>query len=299
MPSTQRASESWAGQRWLRLIEQGVEPAMQAEAMEYAALGQTRTMGVEPGQIVASVQGRSPRAYRVSITLPAFTDADWERVLATMGDQARYAAKLLAGELPTSIEELFVPLGLHLYPTDPAELVPTCNCDEPKSDPGGWCKHSVCAALLMADQLAQDPWLIFTLRGMPKTDLLDRLRHGRLVPGGADGSAPVYAPHVGPVEAIAVQPLESCIEHFWEQPATLEHLHLAVEKPEVTHPLLRRLGQSPFEQSRVPLVGLLAPATTSSASTFCVPSPKLTTRMPRTNRQKRTTLSLRATPRIM
>lgn len=258
MPSTERASESWAGQRWLRLVESGASPTIQAEALEYASLGQTRSLSYEPGEIVALVQGRAPRAYRVKIQLGAFTESQWDGVLASMSDQARYAAKLLAGDLPTNIEELFAPLGLHLYPMDHAELVPSCTCDEAKADPKTWCKHATCAALLTADQLAQNPWLVFTIRGMEKSEVLERLQQSRLVPTSGDGSAPVYAPHVAAVEALSIQPLEESLGQFWEQPASLEHLHLTIEKPAVSHPLLRRLGQSPFEQSRFPLVGLLA-----------------------------------------
>jgi uncharacterized Zn finger protein len=235
-----------------------VEPAIQAEALEYASLGQTRTIGFESGQIVAGVQGRAPKAYRVTVELEPFSPEMWDTILATMSDQAKYAAKLLAGELPTNIEELFVPLGVHLYPPETAELKPTCTCDEAKESPEKWCKHAACVGLLTADRLAENPWLIFTLRGLDKDELLERLRQSRLLPAAPDGSAPVYAPHVGAVEALARVPLEQGLEQFWEIRGTLEHLHLTPEKPQVSHPLLRRLGQSPFEGSSFPLVGLLA-----------------------------------------
>lgn len=258
MSSTERASESWAGQRWLRLIESGVEPAIQAEALEYASLGQTRTLGFEAGKIVAAVQGRAPKAYQVEIAIEPFSPEMWDRILAAMTDQAKYAAKLLAGELPTNIEELFAPLGVHLYPSELSELTPTCNCDEAKESPETWCKHAACVGLLTADRLAENPWLVFTLRGLDKDELLERLRQSRLLPAAPDGSAPVYAPHVGAVEALAIPSLEDGLEQFWEVRGTLEHLHLTPEKPQVSHPLLRRLGQSPFEGSSFPLVGLLA-----------------------------------------
>lgn len=258
MPSTERASESWAGQRWLRLIESGVEPAIQAEALEYASLGQTRTIGFEPGKIVAAVQGRAPKAYQVEIEIEPFSPEMWDMILTAMGDQAKYAAKLLAGELPANIEELFAPLGVHLYPSELSELKASCNCDEAKESPGTWCKHAACVGLLTADRLAENPWLIFTLRGLDKDELLERLRQSRLLPAAPDGSAPVYSPHVGAVDALAVPPLEDSLEQFWDIRGTLEHLHLTPEKPQVSHPLLRRLGQSPFEGSSFPLVGLLA-----------------------------------------
>lgn len=258
VPSTAKAAESWAGQRWLRLIEAGTSQEAQVEGLEYAKLGQTRSMKTEPGKVSALVQGRLPRAYRVSIELDSFDRKSWDRIIQEMAGQSRYSAKLLSGELPTTIEELFAPLGLHLFPVGPEDLKATCNCDEPREEGSSWCKHSACAAMIVADRLAEDPWTIFTLRGIERDDLVEQLRHLRLLPGSGDGSAPVYSPHIESIETIPVKPLTECLDHFWDPGSGLEHLHLTPEKPQVTHPLLRRLGQSPFEGSRFPLVGLLA-----------------------------------------
>ena len=257
IPSSIRASESWAGQRWLRFVESGATPDDQALGLEYARQGQTRSLKIEPGQAVALVQGRLPRAYRVTLALGAFDAPSWDRVIQEMAQQARYTAKLLSGELPTTIEELFAPLGLHLFPPTERDLKPACTCTEPRSELG-WCKHIVCAALLIADQLAQDPWTIFSLRGIDRDDLIEQLRQLRLLPGSGGGSAPVYSPRIESLETLGAKPLEECLDHFWDPAAGLEHLHLTPEKPAVSHPLLRRLGSSPFEGSRFPLVGLLA-----------------------------------------
>lgn len=257
IPSVQRAGESWAGQRWLRLIEAGATQDAQVEGLEYARTGQTRSLKIDPGKVNALVQGRMPRAYRVTISAESFDMASWDRIIQEMAQQARYSAKLLSGELPTTIEELFAPLGLHLFPVSEKDIAPSCTCDEPRSELG-WCKHAVCAALIVADQLAQDPWTIFSLRGIDRQDLIEQLRHLRLLPGSGGGSAPVYSPHIASIETVGNKPLEECLDHFWDPAAGLENLHLIPEKPGVSHPLLRRLGQSPFESSKFPLVGLLA-----------------------------------------
>lgn len=257
VPSTERASESWAGQRWLRLIEAGASQDAQVEGLEYAKLGQTRSLKVEPGKVNVLVQGRMPRAYRVSIELGAFDRPSWDKIIQEMAGQARYSAKLLSGELPTTIEELFAPLGLQLFPIEAEDLKVSCNCDEPREEGSSWCKHSVCAAMIVADQLAQDPWIIFSIRGIQREDLVEQLKHLRLLPGSGDGSAPVYSPHIEAIEILPQKPLSECLDHFWDPSASLEQLHLTPERPAVSHPLLRRLGQSPFEGSRFPLVGLL------------------------------------------
>jgi hypothetical protein len=36
------------------------------------------------------------------------------------------------------------------------------------------------------------------------------------------------------------------VEHFWELGPQFEHVDMPVARPEVSHPLLRRLGPSPF-----------------------------------------------------
>ncbi len=266
--------------------------------LEYARNGQTRTLALEPGWVRGAVQGTVISAYKTSIAMPTLTHAESERVITTMVDQAVYAAKLLAGELPANIEDVFAPLSLRLFPSETGDLTPKCNCRDvapaplpggpqrgsvgvsqfrsapavqppsasstpiaPPTPPrGGWCKHACCLGYLVAERLMTDPFLIFTLRGLPREELLERLRQRRAVVGAGDGTVPVYSPVVPGVSDVEAPPLEECVEHFWELGAQFEHVDMPVERPEVSHPLLRRLGPSPFGagQGKFPLVGLLA-----------------------------------------
>ncbi|MFG0282815.1 MAG: hypothetical protein ACF8R7_00190 [Phycisphaerales bacterium JB039] len=51
--------------------------------------------------------------------------------------------------------------------------------------------------------------------------------------------------------------MEESLGDCWRSPAPAE-VDLSLRPPEVSHPLLRRLGPSPFEDGKFPLVGLLA-----------------------------------------
>jgi hypothetical protein len=53
-------------------------------------------------------------------------------------------------------------------------------------------------------------------------------------------------------------PLGADLERFWEAGPELAQIDTPMGEPEVSHVLLRRLGPSPFTESRFPLVGLLA-----------------------------------------
>jgi uncharacterized Zn finger protein len=245
-------TEQWAGVRWLRWAHRCSSVGAIEEGLEYARLGQTRRMELE-SEASALVQGRADRAYRTRLSLRPFSETEWECIIDGMVAQPKYAAKMLSGDVPSSIEELFTTLGLRLFPGEPADAEVSCTC----SEPDGWCKHVSCVATLIAERLGEDPSLIFALRGLPAPEVNERVRQRRAISGSAQGSATVYVPRIGASEEPA-PPLESCIERFWDAGADLATLDLPVEKPVVSHPLLRRLGPSPFKDGKFPLVGLLA-----------------------------------------
>ncbi|MDX2018368.1 MAG: hypothetical protein SFY95_12120 [Planctomycetota bacterium] len=301
---------SWAAQRWIRLIEQAATGPAMGEGLSYARGGQTKSLSVDRGEARAVIQGRQYRAYDTVLKVQPFAESKWEDVLAAMTDQAIYAAKLLAGELPANIEDLFAPLSLRLFPLEPSDVQVSCNCRQINSagaggaglslggmraivgepvadgaegageappamgapveppgesasgdeggDEGGWCKHAVCAAYLLADRFASDPFLMFTLRGLPPTELRESLRERRSAPAGTTASLPIYSPRVPGVGELPAPALDEAVDRFWETPRGLEDLDLPIERPAVAHPLLRRLGPSPFAQAQFPLLGLLA-----------------------------------------
>jgi len=244
---------SWVSQRLMRVIESAADGEVLREGLEYARLGQTKKLDITDEAAEASVQGRMTRPYATTIRLKRFGNAEVERVIAAMGEQARYVAKLLSGELPRDIEDLFAPLGLRLLPTEPEEFELTCTCREENKP---WCKHAVCAAALLAERLADEPLVIFGLRGLPMSELVERLRENRALAGHGSGPAAIYAPRVPGASDAAGAPIAEAVKRFWDDPRSGAP-SLPRTTPEVDKPLLRRLGASPFE-ARFPLVGLLA-----------------------------------------
>lgn len=247
----------WSAQRWLRLAEDNAPGEHYTEGLEYARSGQTRGLELAPGLIESRVQGRMPRAYDVQIRLPVFEHADWEKVLDAMVLEARYAASLLAGDMPAGIEDVFIPAGLRLFPAAASDLGLKCSC----SLPGPWCKHVCCTMALVAERLQQDPFVIFQLRGTDREDLLERLRQRLAVAGmgrSAADTQPMLRPFIPGVSDVAIPSLEACADDFWAEPQGLESLDMPLEPPVVSQPLLRRLGPSPFPNAKFPLVGLLA-----------------------------------------
>ncbi len=275
-------ASAWAAQRWLRLIEQAGEGNALIEGLEYAREGQTKKYtilgAVGPGRVEAIIQGRADRPYTTTLTLETISHEDWERAVHAMSDGVMYAAKLLSAELPPSIEDVFVPLGLKLFPASPADIHVACSCTdferkvrearerEAEGSQAGkpaavWCKHLCCAAYILVNRIASEPFLVFGLRGMDTHDLLDRLRQRRQVVGAAMGATPIYPARVPGVSDVDSPALDANLAAFWQLGAQARELDLSPQPPQVSHPLLRRLGQSPWTgtgAANFPLVGLLA-----------------------------------------
>lgn len=271
----------WAGQRWIRVVEQAAPGAAMVEGLEYAREGQTKKLVVSAGKVEGLVQGRGDRPYVTVLEVGTLAGAAWERIVAVMSEGSLYAAKMLANELPTNIEDVFGPLDLRLFPVEARDIRVSCTCPDfvatqtvsaeavegevavngevgaaaTGSDPR-WCKHACCVALLMGQRLSNEPFLMFSLRGLDAQEMLEQLRDKRAMAGGGSRT-PVYQQHVPGLTELDVKPLEGCVEGFWDGGVGLKELEIPLGKPEVSHPLLRRLGPSPLAGT-FPLVGLLA-----------------------------------------
>lgn len=256
----------WVGTRLVDLIA-AVAPADELrEGWEYGKRGQVRSLAIEPGRITADVQGIVYRPHHVEIEVGTIDDGDWDRVIAAMSDQAIYAARLLGGELPEGIEEeIFAGLGMHLFPAPGDIAAVEVSAGQP------WDRHACCAALLAAQAIEADPTAVFTLRGIRADELIDRLRAQRSGPASPGWSASGAAVRHGLEQG---QPLAECTDGFWSAGPTLDRVEIPLRAPEVNHALLRRLGPSPFEDGKFPLVGLLATCYDSiSASALRAASP--------------------------
>jgi uncharacterized Zn finger protein len=183
----------------------------------------------------------------------------------------------LAGELPSNIDDVLDPIAVSLFPAASGEMVVSCTCERYRASPafpghpppppppvvppeGVWCKHVCCLAYLFAERLSANPFVMFAIRGLDGEELVERVRQARAVSGAATGASAVYTQRLATHDASGAPPLEADPASFWSEPAALRDLDLPLDKPTLSHPLLRRLGPSPFPTGVFPLVGLLASA---------------------------------------
>ncbi|GAA4877702.1 hypothetical protein [Saccharopolyspora cebuensis] len=195
-----RIGRTWWSQRFIAALEElGIGGRLQ-RGRTYARGGQVLSMTLTRGVVIALVQGSVPEPYRVRIGIRAFSEAEWRRVEQVLAEQAGYAAKLLAGRMPTDVEDVFAAEGLRLFPADLHQLGMDCTCPD-------WafpCKHLAATCYLLAESFDEDPFRIFAWRGRERAELLARLRALRGV--AAEPAAP-------PVPALADR-----LDSFWTAP---------------------------------------------------------------------------------
>jgi uncharacterized Zn finger protein len=245
-PQSQRGSfgSNWWSARWIRVLEEFQLGARLSRGRSYARQGQVLSIDIAKGAVTSKVQGSRPRPYDVLIRLKPLSPSDWKRVARAISDQAKYVSKLLAGDMPMELEEIFARAGAPLFPARSDDLVTDCSCPD-WSNP---CKHIAAVYCLLAEEFARDPFLLFRLRGMERDELMALI--------GGDTMAGQAAPQ-GEADGAAKEPLPHTRSAYWAELRIPPDL--LAGKPAATGAaaLPRRLGSLPFWRGDTPLLPAL------------------------------------------
>ncbi len=180
---------TWWSRRFLASLEAVLVGGRMERGRSYARKGQVVSLAVRPGAVVAVVQGSRPEPYRVRLAMPVVADEEWERIIVTLGSQARFAARLLAGELPHEVEDVFEATGASLFPAPHARLVTECTCPDFENP----CKHIAAVCYLVAELFDRDPFRVLEWRGRDRAAVVDALRALRSAGEPTPASAPAPA----------------------------------------------------------------------------------------------------------
>src|SRR6266487_24444 len=247
--------ETWWSKRWIKVLESFSMGTRLTRGRSYARQGQVISIDIEPGLVKAKVQGSQPRPYNVKIRLEPLSDQDWDKVTDAMASQAIFAAKLLAGEMPNTIEEAFVSVHVSLFPTALRELNTDCSCP----DWANPCKHIAAVYYLLAERFDEDPFLIFKLRGRTKEQIIEVLRHKRAASLPAESASP--SPDADdPTAAENALSLEDHLDTFWQAGEALDSFTVNPTASRVDKAILKRLGDAPFTVAGQNISSLLAKA---------------------------------------
>ena len=223
---------TWWGKRWIEALERisADYSSRLARGRTYARAGRVHDLSIAPGLVGARVTGSRRSPYRVSLRIAVLSPAAWDAAVVAMGEQAVFAAELLAGRMPNEIDEAFRAAGASLFPAAAGDLETDCSCP----DWANPCKHVAATHYVLGEAFDKDPFLLFELRGRGRDDVLAALRRLR---GAVE---PHSAPAIATVSVAGSDPAE--LERLR---APVAHLRFAFDPPASPGALLRQLGDPP------------------------------------------------------
>jgi uncharacterized Zn finger protein len=246
--------QSWWAKRWLAVLESFQIGARLGRGRSYARQGQVLSIDIENGLITAQVQGSRPKPYDVTIQVKALAPEAWKKLVQELSRLAVFAAKLLAGEMPQDIEQLFQKVGLSLFPEKLGDLTTDCSCPD-WSNP---CKHIAAVYYLLGEEFDRDPFLIFKLRGLSREELLERLG-GTRQKSSTRRTTRKAAPVPVEKDERRAEPSLPDPAVFWAAGSLADDLIGEVQTPPVSAALPKRLGSFPFWRGQERFLDALEP----------------------------------------
>jgi len=228
-------AKNWWAAQWIEALERLVDSGRLSRGRSYARKGQVLSITETKNGVAARVQGSRSTPYKISIQVAPLSDAQWEKVLDALAEQAIFTAQLLAGDMPNEIDAAFKTAGVSLFPAKRGDLTTDCSCP----DYANPCKHVAATHYILGERFDEDPFLLFRLRGRTQEQILQGLRQRR-----AGQDLPEEDEEEDTPEMFI--PLEETLGHFWEAGQSLAGLAVAVRPPAIEMPLLKRLGEAAF-----------------------------------------------------
>ncbi|WAL60855.1 SWIM zinc finger family protein [Thermocoleostomius sinensis] len=228
-----QSNREWWAQRWVDVLESFGWRRRLERARNYARQGNVLQIEFKGAKVSALVQGTAPEPYKVSLSLDPFNEEQWQYVIESMSERAIFSAKLLAGEMPQNIEEVFTANGLSLFPLTKFDIHSRCSCP----DPANPCKHIGAVYYLLGDRFSEDPFVLFQLRGRTKEQIITALRQMRSVP--QEDTIADDAPETA-------TPTSIDLHKFWHYDSQLEPSLVVITPPPGNETVLDVLGP-PFK----------------------------------------------------
>jgi uncharacterized Zn finger protein len=210
----------------------------------YARQGQVIELELGKGFITAKVQGSRDAPYLVRMRLSMLSSTDWKKVIKALAEDARYAGRLVSGEIPEDIEQVFLDLELSLFPSANGDLKTACSCPD-QANP---CKHIAAVYYLLAEEFDRDPFLIFRLRGIERGELVDGIREAAAALGTSLTAARELDDLELEVSPLDVEEAPEPVEERKEPPPQRPEPDVTAKRRPAAEPVLREPAPEPLPE---------------------------------------------------
>ena len=166
--SGRNIAKSWWGKAWCDNLERYADyDTRLPRGRRYVKTGAVVDIQINKGKILARVQGTRKTPYKVEIRISPLSEQQIERITGRCGTKVESLAKLLSGDFPTDLKEVFIGED-GLFPKS-REISFNCSCP----DWAVMCKHVAAVLYGVGARLDEDPLLFFSLRGVDTDRFVD------------------------------------------------------------------------------------------------------------------------------
>lgn len=159
---------SWWGKAWCSNLERYADYESRIDrGKRYVRSGTVVDLKIQGGRVEARVQGSRKIPYKVAIRISPLSEEKCQRIIERCGRKIESLEKLVAGEFPEELKELFLEKD-GLFPS-PKEISFDCSCPD-------WalmCKHVAAAMYAIGVRLDENPFYFFALRGIDVDRFID------------------------------------------------------------------------------------------------------------------------------
>lgn len=247
-------SKTWWGKTFVAALEGFTDPGRLSRGRAYSKPTRLKTFELKNGEAKAKVRGNvnpyfgvyKEPTYTTTVKFKQISQADWKKAIAQMGAKASFISRLLLNEIPENIEDCFKPLGLSLLPKTRKDCVSSCSCP----DWGDPCKHVAGVYYRVAQELDQDPFLLFELRGLSREALqkeLSKSSLGSALSDQLDNQISLPEPSSSRYTRPEVKPLPKnlTLKEFWHGPRNMSDLDAVDSTVSVPAILIKKQGDFP------------------------------------------------------
>lgn len=250
-------SKTWWGEEFLHALEGFMDEGRLTRGRSYAAEHRRKRFQMKAGVIEATMVGninpyfgvyKTPY-YKVKIEFERIAASAWKKIVKRLGADADWVTHLLLGEVPPTIEEALADSRVKLLPRSGKDIDSSCSCP----DWANPCKHVAGVYCYVASLLDRDPLLLFEIRGMERSKLMEGLAasefgtalRGELDDDGPDLEAAFREPRFARVEEAESEASASDLRAFWRGTPLPRDVLRERPPPLVSALLLRREGDYP------------------------------------------------------
>ena len=167
-------ARTWWARRWVEVLERMGLGARLGRGKHYAVSGQVTGMRLEGPHVEAQVVGTRQEPYTVTVDFRVPEGAAREAIVSRIKGEPMLAARLLADDMPTEVEQAFRDSGLDFFPGGRLapgvyDMTTACSCP----DYANPCKHVSAVLLILGEEIARRPLTLLELRGIEAEELYE------------------------------------------------------------------------------------------------------------------------------